>query len=635
MAPFAHAIDRTFPHPRRLGRRVGAGIASGVLLAALLGMPGGVLAQPLRTAVPIGAGYDTVTLERFAQAAANHDSSGDVRIVVFDFTYGVDPYSITNGLRQKNATLADNRRGQIETACNVVKEAGQTCTAVLDDVQIRSEAFEPYAVEPFGPDVASADVDGMYVLGGDQDVGMLVVGNTPLEAAMADAYANGAVISGNSAGAAVESTNMIAGYTGNNGPENGFEKDSVLLWLNDGPNDSERGLSFGLPGVLLDQHVAQRGRIGRLINASFTTGLLGIGVDASTAAAIEDEQSLTDVAGRTVGFVADPLTYGATGRFAGPRNSLAIHGVATHVLAQGGDGYEVATRQPTVNGTGQPAPTITGRTFGSSLALPAGASPLLLGGDLSGDRSGAVAQRFVTLAGGRAAHLVVLAAGYARSNDALAEAKAQSTALQSLVDAPVARFVLDTKTDQAAALAALSDATGIWLTASDQSRVMPGLAARPAITSVIHDRWAAGGSVLLLDNAAAAAVGPTMTTDPTPPSDTSGLEEASSVDFLVDGVSTGTGLGWLTGVAVEPRLLPDRHWGRLYNLLQRNSSRLGVGIDVGTALEIGPSGGVSRGASTVVVLDGRYGAFGTGTNDAVSARWVLLDSYIDGDPIAP
>jgi hypothetical protein len=37
----------------------------------------------------------------------------------------------------------------------------------------------------------------------------------------------------------------------------------------------------------------------------------------------------------------------------------------------------------------------------------------------------------------------------------------------------------------------------------------------------------------------------------------------------------------------------------------------------------------------VVVLDGRYGAFGTGTNDAVSARWVLLDSYIDGDPIAP
>jgi hypothetical protein len=39
--------------------------------------------------------------------------------------------------------------------------------------------------------------------------------------------------------------------------------------------------------------------------------------------------------------------------------------------------------------------------------------------------------------------------------------------------------------------------------------------------------------------------------------------------------------------------------------------------------------------STVVVLDGRYGEFGTGTNGAVSARWVLLDSYVDGDSVLP
>ena len=619
-------------------RRFAQVAATCLLLTGLLGTgsASGAPDATIRTAVPICAGYDSFTLQRFASAAAAHDSSGDIRIVVFDFTYGVDPYTITNGLRQKNATLADARRAQIEAACNAVKAAAQTCTAILDDVQVRSEAFEPAALEPFAPDPVAADVDGLYVLGGDQDVGMLVVGNTPLEEAMGQAYANGAVLSGNSAGAAVESTNMIAGYTGNNGPENGFERDSVLLWLNDGPNDSERGLSFGLPGVLLDQHVAQRGRIARLVNASFTTQLMGIGVDASTAAAVENETALTDVSGRTVAFVADPFTYGATGRFAGPRNSLAVHGVATHVLAQGGDGYAIDSRQPKVGGVAEPAPTISGRTFGSAFSLSAGAAPLLLGGDLTADRAGIAAHRFVELAGGRGdAHLVVLTSGYARRNDAAAEAKAEAAALQALVDAPVAHFVLDAKTDGPAALAAVSGATGIWLTAPDQSRVMAGLAARAAITSAIHDRWATGASALLLDNAAAAAVGPSMTADPTPPSDESGLEEASSVDFLVDGVTLAPGLGWLSGVSVEPRLLPGRHWGRLYNLLRAAPGRLAVGVDVGAAVELGASGAVARGSSTVVVLDGRYGSFGIGSNGAVSARWVLLNSYVDGDAVGP
>jgi cyanophycinase len=618
---------RSTPAARALRALVPAvGLAASLALAAPAG------AAPVRTAVPIGAGYDEQTLERFATAAARHDTNGEVRMVVLDITYGLDPYTAKPGARQKNTTLADGRRGQIEDACDVVASPKQTCNAILDDVQLRSEAFEPAAVAPFGPTVAAADVDGMYVLGGDQDVGMLVVANTPLEQAMATAYANGAVISGNSAGAAVESTNMIAGYTGNNGPENGFEKDSVLLWLNDGPNDGERGLSFGLPGVLLDQHVAQRGRIARLVNASYTTGLLGIGVDASTAAAIENETSLTDVSGATVSFVADPLTYGAHGTFGGPRNSLAIHGVATQVLAPG-DAYDIASRLPSTGGTSQRAPSIAGRTFGSAFDRPTGAGPLLLGGGLTGDRGGLVASRFVGLAGGSTAgaRIVVLAAGYARSTDAAAEAKAEATALQGLSGAPVARFVIDSKTDVAAVTAAIGGASGIWLTSPDQSLVM---AAQPDVLAAVRNRWASGAA-LLLDDGAAAAAATWMTTNPTPPSDTAGLETASSAAFLVDNVTISHGLGLVPNVAVEPRLLPDRHWGRLYDLLRHDQSRLGIGIDVGTALELGGSGPRAIGDSTVVALDGRQGTVGAGTNGAVSAHWVLLDSYVNGNPVAP
>jgi cyanophycinase len=604
--------------------------AVGLVASLALAAPAG--ATPVRTAVPIGAGYDEPTLERFATAAAAHDTNGEIRIVVLDIAYGLDAYTAGVAERRKNTKLADGRRAQIEDACRVVAPPAKTCNAILDDVQVRREAFEPYAVAPFGPSLSEADVDGMYVLGGDQDVGMLVVANTPLEAAMADAYANGAVISGNSAGAAVESTNMIAGYTGSDGPENGFERDSVLLWLNDGPNDGQRGLSFGLPGVLLDQHVAQRGRIARLVNASFTTGLLGIGVDASTAAAITNETTLTDVSGYSVAFVADPSTYGSTGTFGGPRDSLSIHHVATHVLAPG-DGYDFAGRLPSTSGTPQAPPSIAGRTFGSAFDLPTGAGPLLLGGGLSRDRAGGVAQRFATLAGGASARIVVLAAGYARSTDAAAEAKAEATALAGIVGAPVPRFVLDSKTDDAAVTAAVAGATGVWLTAPDLSRVAAALAAQPAVLAAVHDRWAAGDA-LLLDDAAAAAIGPRMTADPTPPSTPAGLEAASSEDFLVDGVAIADGLGWLAGLAVEPRLLPDRHWGRLYQLLRDDPARPAVGIDVGTALELGAAA-TARGGSDVVVLDGRSAIVGTGTNGAVSAHWVVLDSYVDGEAIAP
>jgi hypothetical protein len=41
------------------------------------------------------------------------------------------------------------------------------------------------------------------------------------------------------------------------------------------------------------------------------------------------------------------------------------------------------------------------------------------------------------------------------------------------------------------------------------------------------------------------------------------------------------------------------------------------------------------GKNTVVVFDGRYGSYALGTNDALSERYVLLDTYVEGDAIAP
>ena len=76
-----------------------------------------------------------------------------------------------------------------------------------------------------------------------------------------------------------------------------------------------------------------------------------------------------------------------------------------------------------------------------------------------------------------------------------------------------------------------------------------------------------------------------MTANPSPPSDTAGLEETSILSFRPDSVAIRDGLGFVPGAAFEPRLLPDRHWGQLYNLLNRNQQLLAIGIDVGTALD--------------------------------------------------
>lgn len=579
-------------------------------------------AGPLHTYVPIGSGYSSETLQLFARESVHQDTDGVVEILVIPITFATDPFNITNGERQQNLTLADNRRGLIESACNAVKLPNQTCHAVLAPVLVRSDADLPGNLALF-----DVELDGMYILGGDQTIAMQVVANTQFENRMAAAFNAGAVVSGNSAGAAVESLHMIGGYTGDNGPENGFQQGSVDLWQPGGSDPNRRGLIFGTTNVVLDQHEFQRGRIARLINTSFTTGLLGIGADADTGMVIVNEETLSDVSGATAAIIIDLQTYNATGHFAGPTNSLAIHGLTTHLIPPGGFGYDITHRRPLVDGHPLPAPTITGRSF-DALHLPSGYGPLILAGDLSGDRAGSVSQRFVALSGGSNARLVVLTLGYAKNTDAQADAKAYATALQSQVTNPVQWFVVD-KANQAAVQTAIASATGILVTSPDQSRVMNAFA---GISTSLRNAWK-DGKVILADNAAAAALGAATSIDATPTS--SSLEGDSVEDFLLNPINIQPGLNWIPGIAVEPRMVMDRHWGRVYKHLYRDHALLGLGVDVNTAIEFTATGAKVWGKNTVVVFDGRYASYALGTNGALSERYVLLDTYVEGDALMP
>jgi hypothetical protein len=56
---------------------------------------------------------------------------------------------------------------------------------------------------------------------------------------------------------------------------------------------------------------------------------------------------------------------------------------------------------------------------------------------------------------------------------------------------------------------------------------------------------------------------------------------------------------------------------------------------VNTAIEFTATGAQAWGKNTVAVFDGRFASYALGTNNALSERYVLLDTYIDGDAIVP
>ena len=139
----------------------------------------------------------------FAEAAAAHDAEQDtnkrVVILVLPITYSLSATSSKNGERQQNLTLRRQPSGQVEAACNAVKDPGQTCIAQLVPALVRADAYLASNLAFFTP-----DVDGLYILGGDQTVAMGVVADTPMEERMAARRTRrGAVVGGNSAGDAV------------------------------------------------------------------------------------------------------------------------------------------------------------------------------------------------------------------------------------------------------------------------------------------------------------------------------------------------------------------------------------------------------------------------------------------------
>lgn len=143
------------------------------------------------------------------------------------------------------------------------QEYGCTDVEVLD-IKTRDDAARAdYA------DLA-ANARGIFFGGGDQIRITRALLDTPVGAAIADAFAHGAVVGGNSAGTACQSALMITG-----------EGDFTVIRA----NSVELVPGFGFfRGVIVDQHHIARRRSNRLLSVILEhPDQLGVGVDEDTA----------------------------------------------------------------------------------------------------------------------------------------------------------------------------------------------------------------------------------------------------------------------------------------------------------------------------------------------------------------
>ncbi|WP_414575664.1 cyanophycinase [Anabaena sp. CCY 9402-a] len=193
------------------------------------------------------------------------------------------------------------------------------------DTETREDASSSTALE------AIANATGIFFTGGDQSRIISILKDTEIDAAIHKRYSEGAVVAGTSAGAAVMPDKMIVEGDAQTHPR----LETVEMGL---------GLAF-LPGVVIDQHFSERGRLGRLITALMQEpATLGFGIDENTAMVITDNQ-IEIVGEGSVTIVDDSETTYSNVDVILKDEPLAICGAKLHILPHGYK-FDLQTRKP-------------------------------------------------------------------------------------------------------------------------------------------------------------------------------------------------------------------------------------------------------------------------------------------------
>ena len=230
-----------------------------------------------------------------------------------------------NGGRLVLATIASHAPdGYFETYQKAFAALGVTDLVELY-VQDRAETHEADKL------ALLEGAAGVFFSGGDQLRISSQIGDTPIEARIRQIWREGGVLAGTSAGASVMSDTMMV---------RGASAETHRI------GDLRMAPGLGLVrDVIIDQHFAERGRIGRLLGAvAQSPRVLGVGIDEDTAIIVEGDAFR--VLGSGAVYVVDAEGVTASNIAEGRNdNTLSMFDVRLHVLASG-DGLDLITRRP-------------------------------------------------------------------------------------------------------------------------------------------------------------------------------------------------------------------------------------------------------------------------------------------------
>ncbi|GET35584.1 cyanophycinase [Microseira wollei] len=219
-------------------------------------------------------------------------------------------------------------------ATSLPREVGDDYTRIFErlgaeevkviDTEYREDADKPDYLEFI------EQATGVFFTGGDQARIISLIKDTKLDTAIHRRYAEGIVVAGTSAGAAMMPDVMIIEGDSETNPR----ADTVAM----GP-----GMGF-LPGIVVDQHFSQRGRLGRLISAlAQQPAVLGIGIDENTAVAVNGNKFEVIGAG-SVTVVDDSEITHSNADDVLKDEPMAICGARLHILPHG-YGFDLEKRK--------------------------------------------------------------------------------------------------------------------------------------------------------------------------------------------------------------------------------------------------------------------------------------------------
>lgn len=217
------------------------------------------------------------------------------------------------------------------------KEGCQNVQGVfLDSAQ---EAEDPKLVE------LVSRARGVVFGGGDQRRITRVLQGTPIEKALWKIYSDGAVISGASAGAAIQGQLMITGDAKTLAEDKGLP--SAFHTIRVGNVELTSGMGF-FPGAIVDQHFLSRSRGNRLLSTILEhPNLIGVGIDGGAAVWLKPDQTFQVLGNSSV------MVINASGAEVGLGETIAgVPGERTVaarnlsiVLVSPGRGFDLKTRK--------------------------------------------------------------------------------------------------------------------------------------------------------------------------------------------------------------------------------------------------------------------------------------------------